>query len=209
MTNISKLKVGMLIIAAISIALAISAMLDMQTLILPPSLLVALYLPILVLGSLLLGVVVKAVVKSDIGIIIYASFFATVFSIWFYASQYQPSYIIALPNNFTGTVHLFVTDESKDDFTVNRYGIGYISKKTYRNGFRPTVLKNGQNITAIAGNFSTGTTMSAGLQGNTLGPYSFLSFSIPSGSVNDSAMDVEKLIAIHALDTLRASKNSD
>jgi hypothetical protein len=32
----------------------------------------------------------------------------------------------------------------KDDFKLNEYGIGYLSKTTYRKGFKPAVVKNGE-----------------------------------------------------------------
>lgn len=43
--------------------------------------------------------------------------------------QYQPTYVINIPENFQGKVYLLVTNEERADVSVNEHGIGYVGNK--------------------------------------------------------------------------------
>lgn len=43
--------------------------------------------------------------------------------------QYKPTYTISIPENYTGSVYLFVSDVSRSDVQVDENGIGYLGSR--------------------------------------------------------------------------------
>ncbi|GAB3847243.1 hypothetical protein GCM10028822_08340 [Hymenobacter terrigena] len=200
----NRLKVISIVVAVTSIAAAISTMLNIATLIIPTWFLVLLYFPILLLISFLLAKVFKWATKGKLDTVTYTASFISILSLWFFISQYKPSYTITVPTGFNGTVHLFLSKADVNELNVNNFGIGYIKSELYYKGFKPHVLQNGMDITNKITDFATGSMSSADIHGKSLGPYSFLSFKTP-GAVEDTLnLGPEELIKVHALDTLKA-----
>ena len=198
--NKLKLQIAIGTFGLISIAIGIWTMLQTPTMILSPFFLVALYLPITVIISLVVGFLTKALLKSGWHTLTFTSLTMTVICLTFYASQYKPSYIILVPDKFVGEVKLLVSNENENDFKVNDFGIGYINQKTYKSGFRPTIIKGGQNISKQITGYSTGsyaTTSSSNLS------LDYLSFEISKKIDSAFVIDFDSLLKLNAIDTQR------
>ncbi|MEO5642765.1 MAG: hypothetical protein ABIQ40_15585 [Bacteroidia bacterium] len=200
----SKGQIIIILIGVLAIGLAIKTMLHTRTVIMTPFSLVVIYVPLVLLVSFGLGLLIKKIIKGTAFTLTYTSIFATLISITYIYSEYMPTRDIVVPSNYSGNVRLFLSTENEDDFNINSYGIGYISKDTYHNGFRPTVIKNGKNITKDLTNFSSGGSISfAGVNGTSAGPYRYVQFTVPGQTQDTIGNDLQKLIEIKALDTTR------
>lgn len=200
----SKVQIIIILIGLSAIGVAVKTILHTRTVIMTPFSLVIIYLPLLLLVSLGLGLLIKKITKGTANILTYASIIATLFSITYIYSEYMPTSDIVIPANYSGNVRLFLSTEDTDDFNINSYGIGYISKDTYNNGFRPTVIKNGKNITKELTNISSGGSISfASVNGSSIGPYHYIQFTIPGHSQDTIDNDLQRLIEVKALDTTR------
>jgi len=89
---------------------------------------------------------------------------------------------------------------------LNEYGIGYVSENTYRNGFKPVVEKDGDDITNEILNLSSGSMAHATIGGKVLGPYKYLSFIVPGQPTDSINNDLIGLIEKNAIDTTRLIK---
>ncbi len=118
----------------------------------------------------------------------------------FYVSQYKPTYEIIVPDNYFGEVRLFVSNEARNDFTINKYGVGYIDKNTFDNGFYPRIFRKKINITKQIKGYSKGAFAATQVSNYS---YEYLSFSIPVKVENIDDRDIEELIKIKAIDTAR------
>jgi hypothetical protein len=205
----SKGQIAIIIIGLISLGLGIKSMLRVPTVILPPWFLVLLYVPIIVGFSFFLGLLIKALIKIEASKLTYTSFFVTIFSLAFYISEYKPTYEIIVPEKFNGVVNLYLSKEEKNDFRLNSFGIGYICKKTFYNGFKPKAIKNGHDITNELSDFYSGTVSSVGKNGN-FGPYQYLSFKISPHAIDTSTLtnNLQKMIELNILDTTRILKTN-
>ena len=122
----------------------------------------------------------------------------------FYISEYKPTYKIIIPDNYNGEVKLLVSNENINDFNINKYGIGYISQKTFKNGFQPKVIKGGQNITSQIKGYSIGayaTTTSTGSL-----TFDYLTFIVSGISQNRTTPDLEQLVIVNGIDTTRLKR---
>ncbi len=205
----SKGQIAIIIVGLISIALGFQTMLRLPTVILPSWFLVLLYLPFVIGISFALGLLAKALTKIEASKLTYTSIFVTLISLIFYLSGYKSNHKIIIPDNFSGQVKLFLSNESTDDFKLNNFGIGYLSKETYYNGFKPSVIKNGQDITKDITKYSEGSFGDAGLDGKIITSCKYLSFEVPGVSKDTMDMDLKKLIETGALDTMRIWNEGD
>jgi energy-coupling factor transporter transmembrane protein EcfT len=114
---------------------------------LPSLFLIGIYLPIVFGVSLLIGFLIKKLLKSNWHTLTFISIMLSVICLSFYASQFKSSYEIIVPNNYVGEVKLILSNEKENDFKINNYGIGYISQTTYENGLQPSIIINGEHIT--------------------------------------------------------------
>jgi uncharacterized membrane protein len=201
--RISKGQIIIISIGLLVIGLAIKTMLNMRTVIMTPLSLVVIYVPLLLLVSFGLGLIIKKITKGTASTLTSTSIIATLFSIAYLYSEYMPTRDIIIPSNYSGNVRLFLSTENEDDFLINSYGIGYISKDTYSRGFRPSVIKNGKNISKDLTNFSSGSISYAGVNGTSGGPYHYVQFTVPGQQQDTLGNDLQKLIEIKALDTTR------
>ena len=198
----NKLKSQIIIgtIGLISTAIGIWTMLQTPTMILTPWFLVGLYLPIAFIISLVVGFFIKALLKSSWHTLTFTALTMTVIGLTFYGSQYKPSYKIIIPETYVGEVKLLLSNETENDFKVNNFGIGYICKKAYENGFRPTIIQRGQDISNQITGYSTGsyaTTSSSNLS------LDYLSFEIPGKAESTFVIDFDSLLKLNAIDTKR------
>jgi hypothetical protein len=204
----SKGQTALVLVGLFSLVLGIMTMLRVPTVILPPWFLVLIYVPIIIGVSFLLGLVTKLLIKIDANNLAYTSIFITIFSLAFYISEYKPTIEIIVPENFNGVVKLFLSNEDKDDFHLNSYGVGYVCKATYYGGFKPKVVKDGQDITNRLSDFSEGSIGFGGVDGKNVGPYKYLSFKISPQATDTLSIDLMKMIELNILDTTRILKQN-
>ncbi len=171
--------------------------------ILSPLFLVGLYLTTALIISLIIGFFAKALLNSSWSALTFAALSMTIICLTFYASQYRPSYNIIVPDNYVGEVRLLVSNEKENDFNVNSFGIGYINPRTYKNGFRPKVVKGGQDISNLITTY-----VSSSYKNTMLNKLSFdyLSFNIPGKADSLNLVSFEDLVKIKAIDTARMNK---
>lgn len=143
----SKLQIGIGVIGLLSIWIFIKTILQIPTIILSPWFLVEIYLTISLAISFIIGYFIKVFSKSSWHTLTFTALVMIIFCLIFYICQYKPKYRINIPDNYIGNVALLVSNEQENDFKVNDFGIGYINKKTFENGFRPTIIKHGLDIT--------------------------------------------------------------
>lgn len=193
-----KLQPIIIVLAIISLYLAIGQMLQTRTMILPSWFLVLFYSVIVFCISFVLGFLTKKMLSSRWHVLTFAAVFVLIICSIFYISQYKPTCEIYVPDNYTGEVKLFVSNEEKNDFVVNKYGIGYINKSTFDNGFYPRIFRGKVDITKQITQYAKGALATTAEKGYSC---EFLSFSIHLRKIEDS--DIENLIRIKAIDTNR------
>lgn len=195
-----RIQIAIIILGLISTSVGIWIMLQTPTIILSPWSLVAMFLPIAFLVALLIGYLIKGVLNSGWHTMTFAALVMTVICIIFYASQYRPSYKIMIPDKYVGEVRLLVSNEQQNDFNVNNFGIGYINQDIYKNGFRPRVIKGGQDISDQISGYSISSY--ATTSGSKLS-FDYLSFELPGKNENSGLVDFDSLVRLKAIDTNR------
>lgn len=190
----SQREILIIVLSLFAVGLGVKAMLDVPTLFLASWFLVLFYFPFLFGLSYGVGLFVKAFLKFDLSKWAYTSIIAAIISLSFYFSQQKATCEIIVPANFTGEVRLFLSNESANDFNVNRDGIGYISKRTFTKGFKPRVIKNGKDITKDVQDLGRGRIGGMGYE------LDFISFNVPGASNKN---DLLKAIDLQGVDTPR------
>jgi len=196
----SKIQIAILTLGLLTIALGIWTMLQIQTFILPSWHLVLILLPITLSIAFGLGFLAKKLFKLRWHTLTITSLIMTIVCLTFYISEYRPSYTIYIPDNYAGEVTLLVSKETNNDFNINKFGIGYINRKTFKNGFHTTVIKNKEDITNQIKNYNRGAYFSAGTLNLSL---DYVTFTIPSYKENPAEISFDELININAIDTTR------
>lgn len=196
----SKIQLAILTLGFLTIALGIWTMLQIPTVILPAWYLVLIYLPITFLIAFGLGFLTKKLFKLSWHTLTITSLIMTIACLTFYISEYRPSYTIYIPDNYVGEITLLVSKEADNDFNINKFGIGYINQKTFKNGFHPTVIKNNKDITKQIKNYNRGAYGSAGTLNISI---DYVTFTIPSDEINTVAISIDELITNNAIDTTR------
>ena len=195
-----QIQTAIIVLCLISTSIGIWTMLQTPTVILPPWFLVAMFLPIAFLIALAIGFLVKIILNSGWHTMTFTSLVLTCICLIFYASQFKPSYKIVIPDSYIGEVRLLVSKEQQNDFNVNSYGIGYINYKSFKDGFRPIVIKGGYNISNQILGYSTGSY--ATTSGSKLS-FDYLSFEIPGKKIASGLVDYDSLLKLKAIDTAR------
>ena len=155
----------------------------------------------------MLGLGTRHLIKSNWTKLTFTILFAGLFCAVFYISEYKPTHKIIVTDSFSGQVRLLLSKDNKDKFELNEYGIGYVSESTYRQGFKPRVEKNGKDITdEIARSLSFGSMTHATIDGKVIGPYQYLSFTVPGQPTDSLTSDILGMIEIHAIDTTQLIK---
>ncbi|KIA92320.1 hypothetical protein OC25_16670 [Pedobacter kyungheensis] len=196
----SKSQLIIIVLGVLSLCLGVWQMMQTATMILSPWFLILFYSFITICVSFVLGYLLKKILKSTWYNVTFASMFIMLACITFYVTQYKSTYEIVVPNNYTGEVKLFLSNEDGNDFIINQYGIGYIDENTFKDGFNPKVIKKNVDITKQIKQYNRGafaTTQKSKYS------YEYLSFSV-SGKVEDiDERDISELIKIKAVDTNR------
>lgn len=188
-------------IGLVSTGIGVRTMLEIPTVILSGWFLVIMYVSIALLLSLEFGALFCALTKFKINLLSATSIILTIACLGFYISEYRPTYTINIADNFTGEVKLFRSTLNNNKLSLNNYGVGYITDKTYRNGFRPIVIKNGRDITKECETIVKGNAVSAGINGSSYGPFSYVGFTIGGNTVDTIWTDLKKAIELKVIDT--------
>ena len=199
----SKVQIAILTLGFLTIVLGIWTMLQVPTLILPSWYLVLIFLPITLLIAFGLGFLIKSLFKVHWHTLTITSIIMTITCLTFYISEFRPNYTINIPSNYVGEVMLLVTEEANNDFNINEFGIGYINQRTFENGFRPTVIKDKENITKQVRNYSNGAFASAGTHNISL---KYVSFIVPGNKKETEDFSIDELINKKAIDTTRIGR---
>jgi hypothetical protein len=176
-------------------------MLEVQTLILPAWTLALLYGGVLLAVSFGLGALASWLTKSKLHMLTVTSIIISIVCISFYINQFRPNYDIYVADNFQGEVKLFRSTLKTNRFTLSEYGVGYITDKEYRNGFKPTVYKNGKDITNECKNIVQGSLSFAGVDGKSVGPFSYVGFTIGDNNADTVWNDLTNVIERKMIDT--------
>ncbi|MBB5648262.1 hypothetical protein [Pedobacter cryoconitis] len=200
-----KFKIQPLIIFLGIVSLIFSGrqMLQTKTMILPSWFLTLFFLLITLCVSFALGVLAKKMLNSKWQTRTFASIFAIAISLIYYVSQYRSAYTVFIPKDYVGEVRLLVSNEKENDFFVNKYGIGYINRTTFDEGFYPKIIKGDNDITKQVKEYSKGALATTS---EDVYSYEYLSFSVPAKTENIEDKDIEELIKIKAIDTTRLYK---
>jgi hypothetical protein len=118
-------------------------------------------------------------------------------------TDYKHNYEIIIPEGFVGEVKLFVSNKPENEFSVNEYGVGYINRETFDNGFNPVVLQNHIDITKSITSYSNARFATSF---GSCFTYEYLSFEIPGPSDKVLDLYMNALIKLKAVDTLRLYK---
>lgn len=195
-----KVQYAIIILSVLTASYVIYDMLQMWTMILPAWLVTIMLGIPAIMTATTLGVIVRLLLNSDWYVLTFVSIFVTIFSVVYIVKTYQPTQKIIISDGYTGTVKMFVTKNSHSNFVINKYGIGYISRKDLDN-FNPKIIKNGRNITRETRHYF----QSAQNTGSSNFVYKYESFEIPGGHTN-LITDIDELIKIGALDTTLLNK---
>lgn len=198
-----KLQIFIITLGILSLCLGIWQMSKTTTMILSTWFLVLLFLPIVLFTAFILGYLVKILFKSKWYTITFASIFTIIICSIFYISQYKPTYKVIIPENYTGEVKLFVSNEKENDFTINNYGVGYIDKETFDKGFYLKIIKGNNDITKQVKEYSKSSWATTQTTNYT---FEYLSFYLSSKKIQNK--DVEELLKVKAIDTARLYRNS-
>ena len=196
----SKPQLLILTIGFTSIGLGVWTMLQTPTLILPSWFLVLLFLPIAFIIALTIGFLIKKMSKSSWHTLTFTSILLTILCLSYFISEYRPSYTIEIPKGYVGEVKLLLSKSDENILSINSHGIGYLNEKTYRNGFRPTIIKGGKDITKEITGYGMGTFIST-QTGNYKVEY--VNFTVPQTGkrTNWDIVDIDDLIKLNAVDT--------
>jgi Zn-finger domain-containing protein len=120
----------------------------------------------------------------------------------FFISEYRQTLRIDVPNNFSGTVYLILSNELENDFELNEFGVGYINADTYKSGFIPKVFKWDYNITDKIESYSTGS--GSYKEGESI---KYFAFDILEKNSSKKNISFHNLIKLNAIDTNRIKLN--
>ena len=176
-------------------------MLQVQTLILPAWTLVLMYGGVLLAVSFGLGALASLLTRSKLKTLTASSLIISIACISFYISQFKPNYEIYVADNFQGEVKLFRSTLKRNRLKLSEYGVGYITDNEYRNGFRPTVYKNGKNITNQCKNVTLSSLGFSGVDGRSIGPFSYIGFTIGDNKPDTIWNSLTNVIECKIIDT--------
>jgi hypothetical protein len=190
-----------ILVGLLSLVLGTKTILQTQTIILPAWFLAFMYGGILVVLSLVLGFMASTALKFKIHLVTISSLIISVVCLVYYFKEFRPTYKIIVPDKYSGEIKLFRSTLGENQLSLNKFGVGYITDKAYRKGFKPEVYQNGQDITKSCKKPVQGSVAFAGLNGSTIGPFSYVGFMIPGNLPDTIWTDLNKAIALKAMDT--------
>lgn len=176
------------------------------TMILPPWLIVGTISLIVGVAAVGIGFVIKRLLNADWHSLTFASIIIIIIVAIYAIAAYKPTMRIVVLSNYSGEVKLIVAKNSieKREIQIDSFGIGYITRKDFDEGFYPRIVKGSVDITKAVkeyskGSFATSATMRYSLD--------YLSFVIPGPSIL-SGSDIDELIRVGAIDTMRLPGSS-
>jgi hypothetical protein len=145
-----------------------------------------------------IGFVLKQLFGSGWHTATFASMLLAAASLVYLITTYRPTYTVVIDPGYAGEVRLFVSRYANNrEIRVNRYGIGYIGKKTFDNGFYPRILKGGRDISKEVSEYSTGAIATSAPEKYR---FEYLAFEIP-GTAGSPGDDPDSLVKTGAIDT--------
>lgn len=171
-----------------------------KTMFISPLILATILMGFASIASLILAVVLKFLFKPTWQVPPIASIILILFVISYAIVTYRKTHEIIVPRNYVGEVKLFVSNEKDIDFHINEYGIGYIDKETFDDGFHPRVIQGGKDITNFITNYAKGSYASFKFHNFN---FEYLSFRLPKERNGIPAMTIEELVQQNAIDTNR------
>jgi hypothetical protein len=107
-------------------------------------------------GMILIGVIIVALIVTAIAKQVFKAFsFLTLFAITttiafigFHYYLYSPTLKIIVPNGYTGTINLVLSNVDDNILTVDSNGIGYLTKWTFEKTYSKPIVQqiNGQDL---------------------------------------------------------------
>lgn len=107
-------------------------------------------------GMILIGILIVSMIVAAIAKFIFKSnSFFTLFTITtsiafiiFHYYLYSPTLKIIVPNGYTGTINLVLSNVKENELTIDSNGIGYLNKWTFEKIYSKPIVeqKNGRNL---------------------------------------------------------------
>ena len=199
--KLSLVEYAIILIGLISLWLGVQTMLETPTVILSAWFLVIMYGSILLLLAFGLGVLIVSLTKSKVHLLTAASFIVTIVCLAFYISEFRPTYKIYVTESFNGEVKLFRSTLNKNKLLLSKYGVGYITDKAYREGFKPIIYQNGKDITKECKSIVQGSVAFASIDGTSFGPFPYVGFTIGDTSVDTIWNNLTNIVEMKIIDT--------
>jgi hypothetical protein len=179
---------------------------ETTTVILPAWLIVGVVSLIVTGVSIAIGVLVKRLLNADWYSLTFASIIIIIIVGIYAVVAYKPRLNIVVWSSFSGEVKLIVSKEAieKKEIIVDSFGVGYITRRDFDEGFYPRIIKGNTDITKEIKEYSKGGKATSPSVSYSL---EFLSFIIP-GQSNQLASDIFELIRVGAIDTMRLPENT-
>jgi hypothetical protein len=191
-------------IEIVALYLGARTMLEIPTLIIPSWFLIIIYDSILLLLSYGFSVLIISLAKLKIKLLTANALIVTVVCLSFYvsqaASQAKSIYRIHVPENFVGEVRLFRSTLSQNRLHLNKFGVGYITENAYQGGFKPVIYQGSKDITRECKDFAQGSIAFAGIDGESIGPFSYMSFTVKNTTNDTIWTDVKKVVEARIID---------
>jgi hypothetical protein len=146
----------LILLSIISIGFLTVQLLKQPTFMLGSSYLTIMILSFILIGSLIIGLILKAIFKQHSFKTILLSLL-TIFSVTGIFYLYKPTYDIIVPENYIGEVNLILSNVKDNRLVLDGNGIGYINKITFNKTFNPKIIQNGIEINERAVGFNPST----------------------------------------------------
>ena len=118
--------------------------------------------------------------------------------------DYKPTLKIFVLPDYAGEVKLVVSRDKveRHDISVNSFGIGYITRRNFENGFYPKIVKGQKDISKEIKEYSKGSTLSSQSDSYSSYSFEFLTFVVP-GRPHHMVKETDDLLRNGAVDTMR------
>ena len=118
--------------------------------------------------------------------------------------DYKPTLKIFVLPDYAGEVKLVVSRDKveRHDISVNSFGIGYITRRDFENGFYPKIVKGQKDISKEIKEYSKGSTLSSQSDSYSSYSFEFLTFVVP-GRSDHAVKETDDLLRNGAVDTMR------
>jgi hypothetical protein len=178
---------------------------ETSNMILPPWLIVGL-ISLIVGGSVVaLGFFIKRLLNADWHSLTFASIIISIVVGIYAIAIHKPTMRIVVLSNYSGDVKLIVSKNTTErrEIQVDSFGIGYITRKDFDEGFYPEIMKGRTDITKTVKEYSKGAFAASSSVSYSL---DYLSFVIP-GPSNQLVNDIDDLIRVGSIDTMQLPRN--